>query len=67
MSIFEKGLHLDPNYDFLDKYCGLAFDSDWNPAKYKQGIEKRDVPNIINKLPKRDRIAIERCLSLIHI
>lgn len=62
MSIFDKGLHLDPNYDFLDKYCDIAYDSFWTPAKYKQGIEKRDVPNVINKLPKKDRIAIERCI-----
>lgn len=67
MSIFEKGLHLDPNYDFLDKYCDIAFDSDWNPSKYKQGITKMDVPDIKNKLSEKDRTAIERCILAVLI
>ena len=62
MSIFDNEQHLHPDYDRLDKYCDMAYSSHWGPSKYKQGIEKRDVPNIKNKLPKKDRTCIERCI-----
>ena len=65
MSIFENEQHLHPDYDRLDKYCDMAYSSFWTPAKYKRGIEKTDVPNIVNKLPKKDRNAIERCILAI--
>jgi len=62
MSIFDKGVHLDPEYDYLDKYCDMAYKGFWTPKKYERGVKKNDVPDILNKLTPRDRSCIERCI-----
>jgi len=62
MSIFEKGKHLDPDYDHLDRYCDVAYKSIWTPAKYLKNIKRADVPEVKNTMDLVDRQAIERCI-----
>lgn len=67
MSIFEKGLHIDPNYNFLDKYVSIMYRGFWTPAKYEKRIAEVDAPHFFNVLPFTDQEAIKRCILAVSI
>lgn len=61
-NVFENTLHLDPLYNYLSEYRDKCYKGFWGPSKYERGIEKNDIPDIKNNLPREDRIAIERSI-----
>lgn len=65
--IFEKGEHLDPKYDHLDKYVLTMYRAFWTPAIYEQGIRETDVPHFENNLPYIDQESIRRGITLISL
>lgn len=67
MSIFEKGLHIDPKYQFLEKYVTIMYRGMWTPAKYEKLIKEVDVPHFNNVLNKLDQEVIRRCILAVSI
>lgn len=39
-NIFERGLHLDPQYQHLEKYVDIMYRGFWTPAKYEKEIKE---------------------------
>lgn len=66
-NIFEKGLHIDPEYQHLEKYVHIMYRGFWTPAKYEQGIEEVDVPHFFNVLQESDREVIRRCILAVNL
>lgn len=67
MSIFEKVLHTDPEYQHLEKYVQIMYRGFWTPAKYEKGIKEVDAPHFFNVLGHVDQEAIKRCILAISI
>ena len=65
MSIFENTLHLDPEYQFLEKYIFIMYKGFWTPAKYEKGIKEVDAPHFFNVMQPVDQEAIRRCILAI--
>jgi ribonucleoside-diphosphate reductase beta chain len=66
-NIFEKGLYLDPEYQFLDKYVGIMYKGFWTPAKYEKLIKEQDVPHYFNSMDYIDKEAIKRCILAVAL
>jgi ribonucleoside-diphosphate reductase beta chain len=62
MSIFEKTLHIDPEYQDLEKYVYIMYKGFWTPAKYEKGIKEVDAPHFFNIMKPIDQEAIRRCI-----
>lgn len=67
MSLFEKKLHIDPAYNFLEKYVYIMYRGFWTPAKYEKLISEVDAPHFFNVLPEVDQEAIKRCILAVSI
>ncbi len=67
MNIFEKGLHIDPKYQHLEKYVHIMYRGFWTPAKYEKLIAEVDVPHFNNILPTLDKEVIRRCILAVSI
>jgi ribonucleotide reductase beta subunit family protein with ferritin-like domain len=67
MSIFEKGLHIDPKYQHLEKYVHIMYRGFWTPAKYEKLIAEVDVPHFNNVLAFLDKEVIRRCILAVSI
>ncbi len=67
MSIFEKTLHIDPRYNFLEKYVEIMYRGMWTPAKYEKLIKEVDTPHFFNVLKPLDQEAIRRCILAVEI
>lgn len=67
MSIFEKVLHTDPEYQHLEKYVQIMYRGFWTPAKYEKGIKEVDAPHFFNVLGVIDQESIKRCILAISI
>jgi ribonucleoside-diphosphate reductase beta chain len=67
MSIFERGLHIDPKYQHLEKYVQIMYRGFWTPAKYEKLISEVDVPHFNNVLPSLDQEVIRRCILAVSI
>lgn len=65
MGIFEKGIYLDPKYDFLDKYTQMAFKSFWTPAQYQKLIEEQDTPQYFNEFDEIKKETVKRCIMAV--
>jgi len=61
-SIFEKTLHIDPEYQDLEKYVYIMYKGFWTPAKYERGIKEVDAPHFFNIMKPIDQEAIRRCI-----
>lgn len=67
MGIFEKGLHLDPKYQHLEKYVHIMYRGMWTPAKYEKNIKEVDAPHFYNVLDEKNQEVIRRCISAVSI
>lgn len=67
MSIFEKTLHTDPKYQFLEKYVEIMYRGMWTPAKYEKLIKEVDTPYFFNVLKFLDQETIRRCILAVEI
>lgn len=67
MGIFEKGLHLDPKYQFLEKYVHIMYRGFWTPAKYERLIREVDAPHFYNSMEEIDQEAIRRCIMAVNL
>lgn len=67
MSIFDKKLHIDPKYNFLEKYVNIMYRGFWTPAKYEKLIAEVDTPHFFNVLPEVDQEVIKRCILAVSI
>lgn len=67
MGLFEKGLYLDPKYDFLNKYVSIMYRGMWTPAKYEQNIREVDVPYYEQRLNSVDQEVIKRSILSVAI
>lgn len=66
-NIFEKTLHIDPEYQHLEKYVHIMYKGFWTPAKYEKGIKEVDTPHFFNTLKEVDQEAIKRCILAVSI
>lgn len=66
-NIFEKTLHIDPEYQHLEKYVHIMYRGFWTPAKYEKGIKEVDAPHFFNVLKELDQEAIKRCILAVSI
>lgn len=67
MSIFERGLHIDPKYQHLEKYVHIMYRGMWTPAKYEKLIKEVDTPHFYNVLNNLDQEVIRRCILAVSI
>jgi ribonucleoside-diphosphate reductase beta chain len=67
MSIFEKSLHIDPEYNHLEKYVNIMYKGFWTPAKYEKGIKEVDAPHFFNVMSSLDQEAIKRCIMAVNL
>ena len=67
MGIFDKGLHLDPEYQHLEKYVHIMYRGMWTPAKYEKLIKEVDAPHFFNSIPPLDQEVIKRCILAINL
>lgn len=65
--IFEKTLHIDPEYQHLEKYVQIAYKGFWTPAKYEQDINEIDVVEFNNKLTDMERETVRRCIMAVSL
>ena len=66
-SIFEKVLHIDPEYQHLEKYVHIMYRGFWTPAKYEKSIKEVDAPHFFNILGETDQETIKRCILAVSI
>ena len=67
MSIFDRKLHIDPKYNFLEKYVHIMYRGFWTPAKYEKLIAEVDTPHFNNILQYIDQECIRRCIMAVSI
>lgn len=67
MNIFEKGLHIDPKYQHLEKYVHIMYRGFWTPAKYEKLISEVDAPHFFNVMSAQDQETIRRCILAVSI
>jgi ribonucleoside-diphosphate reductase beta chain len=66
-NIFEKTLHIDPEYQHLEKYVNIMYKGFWTPAKYEKSIKELDAPHFYNSMSELDQEAIRRCILAVSI
>ena len=66
-SIFEKVLHIDPEYQHLEKYVHIMYRGFWTPAKYEKNIKEVDAPHFFNILGEIDQETIKRCILAVSV
>lgn len=66
-SIFEKTLHIDPEYQHLEKYVHIMYRGFWTPAKYEKLINEVDAPHFFNSLSELDQESIKRCIMAVNL
>ena len=66
-SIFEKTLHIDPEYQHLEKYVHIMYKGFWTPAKYEKMIKEVDAPYFFNNMSEVDQETIRRCILAVSI
>lgn len=62
MSIFENTQHINPEYNYLNKYVNKMYRGFWTPAKYEKLIKEVDIPYIENKMGEVDKSTIKNCI-----
>lgn len=67
MSIFIKEKHIEPKYEYLDKYVKIMYKGMWTPAKYEKSIKELDAPYYFNSTNKVDQEAIKRCIMAVSM
>lgn len=67
MSIFEKKLHIDPEYAPLEKYVSIMYKGFWTPAKYEKGIKEVDAPHFFNSMSETDQEVIKKCIMAVNL
>jgi ribonucleotide reductase beta subunit family protein with ferritin-like domain len=67
MSVFEKTLHIDPQYQHLEKYVHIMYRGFWTPAKYEKLIKEVDAPHFFNVLGEVDQEVIRRCIMAVNL
>lgn len=65
MGIFDKGLYIEPKYNFLEKYVNMAYRGFWTPAKYEKLIKEVDAPYFFNKMDNVSQESVKRCILAI--
>ena len=65
MGIFDKGLYIEPKYNFLEKYVNMAYKGFWTPAKYEKLIKEVDAPQFFNSMDFAEQETIRRCILAI--
>ncbi len=66
-SIFKRDLHIDPEYNHLEKYVQIMYRGFWTPAKYEKLISEVDAPHFFNELGEVDQKCIERCILAVNL
>lgn len=66
-SIFKKEKHIDPVYDYLEKYVHIMYRGFWTPAKYEKLINEVDRPHFFNVLSQKDQECIKRCILAVNL
>lgn len=66
-TIFERTLHIDPKYNFLEKYVKIMYRGFWTPAKYEKLINEVDAVHYRYSLPEIDKKVIEKCILAVSI
>lgn len=66
-SIFEKVLHIDPKYQYLERYVRIMYKGFWTPSKYEKLIREVDAPHFFNQMTTIDQEAIKRCILAITL
>ena len=67
MGIFEQVKHIDPRYNFLEKYIRVMYRGFWTPARYEKNIKEKDAPHYFNVMDEVDQEAIKRCILLVSM
>lgn len=62
MGIFEKEKHIDPRYDFLEKYVRIMYKGMWIPTKYEKLIAEVDARQYHNSMSEVDKEVVKRCI-----
>lgn len=65
--IFTKTMHIDPRYNYLEKYVNKMYRGFWTPAVYEQSIKEVDVPHFNNNLKYIDQESIRRCIMAVSL
>lgn len=65
MGIFDKGLYIEPKYNFLEKYVNMAYKGFWTPAKYEKLIKEVDAPQFFNLMSYPEQELVKRCILAI--
>lgn len=60
--IFKKEKHIDPQYQFLEKYIKVLYKGVWNPTKYEKLIKEVDVPHYNNQMSELDKALVKKCI-----
>lgn len=60
--ILEKRMYIDPQYDYLDRYCNIMYKSFWTPAKYLKLIQEQDAKQYVTEFGKVDQSVVKRCV-----
>lgn len=66
-NIFKKTLHIDPEYQHLEKYVYIMYRGSWTPAKYEKLIREVDAPHFFNAMPEADKETIRRCIMAVNL
>lgn len=66
-SIFEKTHHLDPTYQYLEKYVHYMYKGFWTPSKYEKLIREVDAPYYFNQMSDLDKDVIKKCILAIAL
>ena len=62
MGIFDKGVYLDPKYEFLEKYVLIGWKGFWTPGKYEKLIHEVDAPYFHNQMDDISKESVKRCI-----
>ena len=67
MGIFDRARHIDPKYQFLDKYVKIMYKGFWTPAKYEKNIHDIDVPHFDNEMCEVDKEFVRRAIMAVAL
>lgn len=67
MGIFEKEKHIDPRYNFLEKYIKIMYKGMWTPTKYEKLILEVDAPQYRNSMNEVDKEVVKRCILAVSM
>lgn len=65
--IFTKTKHIDPRYEFFNKYINIMYRGLWTPSAYEKLIREVDAPHYFNVMGEIDKEAIKRCILLVSM